>query len=71
MINKRARSRRGRTHHLFRRLQKANCWECGAGTRIPFRPGGEKPVYCEKCLEKMKKERRIKRGLEQPDEKSE
>ena len=63
MINKRARSRRGRTHHLFRRLQKANCWECGAGTRVPFRPEGEKPVYCKECMEKMKLERMRKRGM--------
>ena len=66
-INKRVRSRRGRRHRLVRRLQKANCETCGEGTRVPFRPEGKKPVYCEKCLEKMKREKRIKRGLETPE----
>jgi CxxC-x17-CxxC domain-containing protein len=64
MINKRARSRRGRTHHLFRRMQKANCELCGEGIRVPFIPVGKKPLYCEKCLEKMKKEWQQKKGLE-------
>jgi CxxC-x17-CxxC domain-containing protein len=68
MFYKKARSRRGRTHRLIKRFQKANCSKCGKGIRVPFRPEGEKPVYCEGCLEKMRKARRIKRGLEQPDE---
>jgi CxxC-x17-CxxC domain-containing protein len=68
MLKKRARSRRGRTHRLMKRLQKANCWQCGAGTRVPFKPEGKKPVYCERCREKMKRERKIKRGLERPEE---
>lgn len=67
-LNKRIRSRRGRRHRLIKRLQKANCSQCGEGIRVPFRPEGEKPVYCEKCLEKIRREKRIKRGLEQPEE---
>jgi len=64
MFYKRPRSRRGRTHMLVKRLHKANCSACGKGIRVPFRPSGLKPVYCMECLEKMKKARRIKRGLE-------
>jgi CxxC-x17-CxxC domain-containing protein len=63
MINKRARSRRGRTHHLFRRMQKANCAKCGVGIRVPFIPEGKKPLYCEKCKEKMRLEYKKKRGM--------
>lgn len=64
MFYKRPRSRRGRTHRLVKRFQKANCCQCGKGIRLPFRPEGERPVYCKECLEKMRKDRRIKRGLE-------
>jgi len=67
MFYKKARSRRGRTHRLLKRLHKANCEQCGKGIRVPFRPEGEKPVYCRECLEKMKREKRIKRGLETHD----
>jgi len=64
MFYKRVRSRRGRTHRQVKRLHKTNCSLCGAGTRVPFRPEGEKPVYCQKCLENIRREKRIRRGLE-------
>ncbi|MCX6814278.1 MAG: hypothetical protein NTY20_01320 [Candidatus Aenigmarchaeota archaeon] len=67
MFYKKPRSRRGRTHRLIKRMQKANCAMCGKGIRVPFKPEGLKPVYCNECLEKMKREKRIKRGLEAPD----
>ena len=70
MFDKKPRSRRGRTHRLSRRLQKANCSQCGKGIRVPFTPEGEKPVYCKECKEKMRRAWRIKRGLEKPDETS-
>ena len=70
MFYKKPRSRRGRTHRLVKRMQKANCSQCGKGVRVPFLPEGKRPVYCRECLEKMKMERRIKRGLELPDEAS-
>jgi hypothetical protein len=34
---------------------------------VPFRPEGEKPLFCEKCMEKKRRELRIKRGLERPE----
>jgi len=70
MFDKKPRSRRGRTHRLLKRMQKANCSGCGKGIRVPFRPEGEKPVYCRDCLEKMKRAWRIKKGLEKPEEHS-
>lgn len=30
------------------------CHECGAVTRVPFRPSGMKPVYCSPCLHKRR-----------------
>jgi CxxC-x17-CxxC domain-containing protein len=30
----------------------AVCDKCGADCQVPFRPSGEKPVYCSNCFEK-------------------
>ena len=31
---------------------RAVCDECGRDCEVPFRPTGEKPVYCSSCFEK-------------------
>lgn len=31
-------------------LHKATCSECGNDCEVPFRPTGEKPVYCNDCF---------------------
>ncbi len=28
------------------------CAECGADTKVPFRPSGDRPVYCSDCFRK-------------------
>ena len=28
------------------------CDECGKNCKVPFKPSGEKPVYCSDCFEK-------------------
>ena len=33
-------------------LHDAVCDECGKDCQVPFRPSGEKPVYCSDCFEK-------------------
>ena len=33
-------------------LYDAVCDECGKDCRVPFKPSGEKPVYCSDCFEK-------------------
>lgn len=33
-------------------LHQAVCWNCGKKTTVPFEPDGERPVYCEDCLDK-------------------
>lgn len=33
-------------------LHDAVCDECGKDCRVPFKPSGEKPVYCSDCFEK-------------------
>lgn len=35
-------------------LHKATCSECGKGCEVPFRPTGEKPVYCSDCFAKKR-----------------
>ena len=33
-------------------LHDAVCDECGKDCQVPFRPSGEKPIYCSDCFEK-------------------
>lgn len=33
---------------------KATCSECGKACEVPFRPTGEKPVFCSDCFNKMR-----------------
>ena len=33
-------------------LYDAVCDECGKPCKVPFRPSGDKPVYCSDCFEK-------------------
>ena len=33
-----------------RELHDATCASCGARTQVPFKPTGERPVYCRDCF---------------------
>jgi CxxC-x17-CxxC domain-containing protein len=33
-------------------MYKAVCDECGKACEVPFKPTGDKPVYCSECFEK-------------------
>jgi len=33
-------------------LYDAVCDECGKNCKVPFKPSGNKPVYCSECFEK-------------------
>jgi len=35
-------------------LTELACHECGALTRVPFRPTGARPVYCSPCMHQKK-----------------
>lgn len=37
-----------------RQMFKATCGNCGKSCEVPFRPTGEKPVYCNDCFGKMR-----------------
>jgi CxxC-x17-CxxC domain-containing protein len=33
-------------------MHSATCAECGARCEVPFKPNGEKPVYCNNCFKR-------------------
>ncbi|PKL37034.1 hypothetical protein CVV38_04075 [Candidatus Peregrinibacteria bacterium HGW-Peregrinibacteria-1] len=33
-------------------MHETECSSCGRDCRVPFRPSGEKPVYCSDCFQK-------------------
>ncbi|HCB35672.1 MAG TPA: hypothetical protein DEP25_03460, partial [Candidatus Taylorbacteria bacterium] len=36
-----------------REMFKATCAECGRPCEVPFRPSGDRPVYCKDCFQAM------------------
>ena len=34
-----------------REMHDVTCADCGRTTQVPFRPTGEKPVYCRDCFQ--------------------
>ncbi|MHA1237400.1 MAG: CxxC-x17-CxxC domain-containing protein [Candidatus Hodarchaeales archaeon] len=37
-----------------REMHKVTCADCGQETEVPFKPDGERPVYCRDCYRKRK-----------------
>lgn len=44
---------RNRSNFAEKRMFSATCDNCGNSCEVPFRPTGDKPVYCSNCFEKM------------------
>jgi CxxC-x17-CxxC domain-containing protein len=40
-----------------REMFPAVCTQCGKDTQVPFRPRGDKPVYCSDCFESVRASR--------------
>ena len=40
-----------------REMHKVTCADCGTETEVPFKPDGERPVYCQDCYIKRKTRR--------------
>ncbi|HLF55135.1 MAG TPA: CxxC-x17-CxxC domain-containing protein [Candidatus Nanoarchaeia archaeon] len=40
-----------------REMHDATCSDCGAQTKVPFKPTEGKPVYCRDCYSKRKPRR--------------
>lgn len=36
-------------------MHKAVCSECGQECEVPFKPSGDRPVYCKECFNKHKR----------------
>jgi CxxC-x17-CxxC domain-containing protein len=37
-----------------REMHPATCAECGKETQVPFRPSGDRPVYCSDCFSRQR-----------------
>lgn len=48
---KRGDSRGGGYSNAPREMYPATCARCGKETTVPFKPNGEKPVYCKDCYQ--------------------
>jgi CxxC-x17-CxxC domain-containing protein len=42
------------SYGLQRQMFPATCAECGKDTEVPFKPRGDKPVYCSDCYRKVR-----------------
>jgi len=43
------------TDQQGRQLYNVKCSKCGKQTQVPFKPSGDRPVYCRECYMKMKR----------------
>lgn len=39
-----------------REMHRATCGECGKDCEVPFRPSGDRPVYCSDCFDRRRNE---------------
>ena len=37
-----------------REMHKATCADCNQECEVPFKPSGDRPVYCKECFSKRK-----------------
>ncbi len=37
-----------------REMHKTTCGDCGKECEVPFKPSGDRPVYCKECFSKRK-----------------
>jgi len=44
----------GDNYGSAREMHPAVCAQCGKDTMVPFRPRGDKPVYCSDCFSGMR-----------------
>lgn len=50
----RARIKAARSGRGPREMHDAVCADCGEETQVPFKPSGDKPVYCRDCYTKRR-----------------
>jgi len=44
------------TDQQGRQLYSVKCAKCGKQTEVPFKPSGDRPVYCRDCYMQKKRE---------------
>ncbi len=52
-FNDRSADRRGGGRFDKPSMHQAVCDECGQDCEVPFKPSGNKPIYCSRCFEKV------------------
>jgi len=45
------------TDQYGRQLYNVKCAACGKDTQVPFKPSGDRPVYCRDCYLQQRRER--------------
>jgi len=40
-----------------REMHEVTCADCGKKTEVPFKPDGNRPVYCRECFQNHKPKR--------------
>ena len=40
-----------------REMHKATCADCKKETEVPFKPSGDRPVYCRECYQNHRPQR--------------
>ena len=51
-------SEKKQTDRFNREMHKAKCADCGQECEVPFKPAGDRPVYCRDCYRKHTPKRR-------------
>ncbi len=49
-----ARAQRQNEHFRERTMYKAICADCRKECKVPFKPSGDRPVYCQPCFSRRK-----------------
>lgn len=45
------------TDQMGRQLYNVKCAKCGKDAQVPFKPSGDRPVFCRDCYAQQRKER--------------
>ncbi|OGD85780.1 hypothetical protein A2Z23_02730 [Candidatus Curtissbacteria bacterium RBG_16_39_7] len=48
----------GSQDRFGRTLYPATCAKCGKQTEVPFKPSGDRPVYCQDCYRQSREQSR-------------
>lgn len=49
----------GEKDKFGRQMFNVKCSDCGKDCQVPFKPSGDRPVYCRDCYQKHRPQRRF------------